>query len=99
MINAIVNGIFNLIISMFESILSPFISAITLLFPSVGTFFDYITTFVNYSCTYVGLILDLFMIPRSAMVSLFDYFLITYSIYIFALSIRFALNIYNKFKI
>lgn len=39
MINAIVNGIFNLIISMFEAILSPFISAITVLFPGVSSYF------------------------------------------------------------
>lgn len=99
MINALVNGIFNLILSMFNAILSPFISAITVLFPAVGTYFSYISTFVGYACTYVGLILDLFMIPRSCIVALFDYFLITYSIYILSLSIKFALNIYNKLKI
>lgn len=99
MINAIINGIFNLIISMFETLLSPFISAITILFPSVTVFFNYITTFLAYSLTYSSLVIELFLIPRAALVSLFDYFAVTYSIYLISLSIKFAVNIYNKFKI
>lgn len=99
MINAIVNGIFKLVISLFNTLLTPIISAITVLFPSIDTYFAYINTFLSYALTYVGTILDLFLIPRSAIVLLFDYFSIMYSIYLLSISIKFGITIYNKFKI
>lgn len=99
MINAIVNGIFKLIISLFNSITSPIIGAVTVLFPSLDAFFGYIFTFLDYALTYVGLVLDLLFIPRSAIIALFDYFAICYSIYLLVISIRFVISIYNKFKI
>lgn len=99
MINAIINGIFKLIINLFNSITSPIISAVTVLFPGVSTFFAYITNFLNYALTYVGLVIDLCFIPRSALTFLFDYFAICYSIYLIVIAIRFVINIYNKFKI
>lgn len=99
MVNAIVNGIFKLIISLFSTITSPIIAAVTVLFPSLGTFFTYITTFLGYALRYVGLVLDLCFIPRTAITFLFDYFLTCYSIYLLVISIRFVINIYNKFKI
>ena len=99
MVNAIVNGIFKLIINLFNTITSPIISAVTVLFPNVSTFFAYISTFLGYALTYVGLVIDLLFIPRSALVFLFDYFLICYSIYLLVITIRFIINIYNKFKI
>lgn len=99
MVNAIVNGIFKLIINLFNAITSPIIGAVTLLFPSVGTFFTYINTFLGYALSYVGLVLDLCFIPRAAVTFLFDYYLTCYSIYLLVVSIRFVINIYNKFKI
>lgn len=99
MINALVNGIFKLIISLFNTITSPLIGAVTVLFPSLDIFFGYIVTFLNYALTYVGLILDLLFIPRSAITFLFDYFITCYSIYLLVISIRFVITIYNKFKV
>lgn len=99
MINAIVNGIFKLIISLFNTITSPIIGAVTVLFPSLDAFFGYIFVFLDYALTYVGLVLDLLFIPRSAIIALFDYFAICYSIYLLVISIRFVITIYNKFKI
>ena len=98
MINAIVNGIFKLIINLFNAITFPIISAVTILFPSLDTFFTYINTFLSYALTYVGLVLDLLFIPRSAITFLFDYFITCYSIYLLVISIRFVITIYNKFK-
>lgn len=99
MINAIINGIFKLIINLFNAITSPIISAVILLFPDIATFFSYINSFLNYALTYVGLVIDLCFIPRSALVFLFDYFAVCYSIYLLVVGIRFVINIYNKFKI
>ena len=97
--NAIINGIFKLIINLFNTITSPIILGVTALFPSLGTFFTYINTFLSYALQYVSLILDLCFIPRPAIVFLFDYFLTCYSIYLLVISIRFVINIYNKFKV
>lgn len=99
MINALINGIFKLIISLFNTITSPIISGVTALFPALGSFFTYINTFLSYSLTYVGLFIDLLFIPRAALTLLFDYFLTCYSIYLLVISIRFVITIYNKFKI
>lgn len=99
MINAIINGIFKLIINLFNVITSPIISAVTLLFPNIAVFFSYINSFLNYALTYVGLVIDLCFIPRPALVFLFDYFAVCYSIYLLVVGIRFVINIYNKFKV
>lgn len=99
MINAIINGIFKLILLLANTLMSPVISAVTTLFPAVDTYFGYINVFLEYALTYVGTILDLFLVPRSALVLLLDYFLICYSIYLVSVTLKFAINIYNKFKI
>lgn len=99
MINAILTGIFNLIISLFNALVSPFISAITSLFPSLGTFFTHITNFLTLACTYVRSVLSLFLITDSMILTIFNYFAILYTIHITILAIKFAINIYNKFKI
>ena len=99
MINAITNGIFKLILLLANTLMSPIISAVTALFPAVDTYFGYINVFLGYALTYVGTILDLFLVPRSALVLLLDYFLICYFIYLVAVTLKFAINIYNKFKI
>ena len=98
MINAIINGIFKLILLLANTLMSPIISAVTVLFPAVDTYFGYINVFLGYALTYVGTILDLFLVPRSSLVLLLDYFLICYSIYLIAITLKFAINIYNTLR-
>ena len=97
MINAIINGIFKLILFLANTLMSPIISAITVLFPDVNTYFSYINTFLGYALTYVGTILDLFLVPRSALVLLLDYFLVCYSIYLIAITLKFTINIFSLY--
>lgn len=99
MINAIIKGIFFLVTKLFDLLFSPILSAIFTLFPSLSTYFSYITNFLNMCFTYVRSILSLLLINDTMITALFDYFLILYSIYLLVLAIRFAINIYNKFKI
>lgn len=99
MINAIVQGIFNLILNLFNAIFSPVISGVMSLFPSLGNYFWYITTFLNQALDYCSVALDLLLVPRYAMVLLFDYFAIVYSIYLLSISVKFVITVYNKFKI
>lgn len=99
MFGAIVKGIFSLVLKLFDLLFAPIITGITVLFPAVGTFFGFINTFLDYSLTYVGLTIDLLFIPRGTLIMLFDYYIITYSIFLLSLGIRFAITIYNKLKI
>lgn len=64
MIKALFLGIIKFVIKLMELILTPFISVVTGLFPEVAVFFGYITNFLNQALSYVGLVLDLFLIPR-----------------------------------
>lgn len=64
MIKALFLGIIKFVIKLMELILTPFISIVTGLFPEVATFFGHITNFLNQALSYVGLVLDLFLIPR-----------------------------------
>lgn len=99
MINAIIKGIFYLITKLFDLLFAPILSVIFALFPSLSNYFSYITNFLNMAFTYVRSILSLLLINDSMITSLFDYFIILYSIYLVVLTIRFAINIYNKLKI
>ena len=64
MIKALFLGIIKFIIKLMNIILTPFVSIVTGLFPEVTVFFNHITAFLNQALTYVGLVLDLFLIPR-----------------------------------
>lgn len=98
MIKALFLGIIKFIIKLMNIILTPFVSIVTGLFPDVTVFFNYITSFLNQALTYVGLILDLFLVPRGALALLFNFWIISYSIYLVILSVKFFVNVYQKFK-
>ena len=99
MINAIIKGIFSLIMMLFNLIFSPIINIITSLFPSLGNLFTYLSNFIVISLTYVRSVLSLLLITDNMIITLFDYFVILYTIYLTVLVVKFAINIYNKFKL
>lgn len=99
MIGAIIEGIFNLILNLFNAVFSPVISGVLALFPNLSNFFLYVTTFLNQTLDYCSVALDLLLVPRGAIVLLFDYFAILYSIYLLSISVKFVVTVYNKFKI
>lgn len=98
MFQALFNGIFKIIIRLFNALLSPVVSAIVAVFPRVKYPFRYINRFLSRFIDSVPFILELLHIPRSACVSLFDYFVVCSTIYYSVIAVRFALNIYNKLK-
>ena len=61
--------------------------------------FSYLSNFIVLSLTYVRSILSLLLINDSMIVTLFDYFIILYTIYITVIIVKFAITIYNKFKL
>lgn len=99
MINAIIKGIFFLVTKLFDFLLSPIILLITGLFPTLTNMFTHISTFLSLCFTYVRSILSLLLINDIMITTLFDYFIILYSIYLIVLAVRFGINIYNKFKL
>lgn len=99
MINAIIKGIFFLITKLFDFLLSPIILVITGLFPNLSDLFNHLSYFLSLCFTYVRSILSLVLINDTMITTLFDYFIILYSIYLVVLSVRFAINVYNKFKL
>lgn len=99
MINTLIKGIFWIITQLFNLIFTPVFSIIFALFPSLGAYFNYITSFLQLALTYVRTCLSLLCINDSMIVALFDYFIILFTIHTTLLAVRFALKIYNKFKI
>lgn len=99
MISKLLKGLFFLITKLFDLLFTPLISAITVLFPNLSEYLSHILTFVNSACTYISTTLRLLLIDSTMMSALFDYFLITYSIYITVRSIKFIVNVYNKLKL
>lgn len=98
MVEAILKGFLFLVQTLYNLLLSPILSGIISLFPATATLFTYITSFFTYALYYVAFVRELLLIPASLMTLLFDYFLIKYSIHLILIAVRFAMNIYQKFK-
>lgn len=99
MINAIINGIFNLVMYIFSSITSVLFGVIFALFPSLSDYFTYITQFITQALTYVSACSSLLLITNSMFVAIFDYFIIKYTIYLAIMAYKLFINVYNKFKV
>ena len=99
MINAIIKGIFGLVMMLFNMLFSPLISVITSLFPALGNLFTYLSNFIVMGLTYVRSILSLLLVTDNMIITLFDYFIVLYTIYLTVIVVKFAINIYNKFKL
>lgn len=98
MINAIIKGIFFVINLIFSLIMSPFISLISALFPDLANAITNVTSYFTTIVQFIPLALDFLMIPREAVIFLFDYYLIKYTIYLTIIIIKATMNIYRKFK-
>lgn len=98
MVEALFNGLFNLITKLAQLLLQPFITGITALFPATETMFSYILQYLTKALTYVSAIRVFVGIPVGVITMLFDYYAIKYSIYLLKIGINFAINIYNKLK-
>lgn len=98
MLKVLINGIFWLITKLADIIMSPFIGALMLLFPDVAPMFNNITNLLVKFISFIPNCLDIILVPKTAVILLFDYFSIKYSIYLLKIAINFAIKIYNKFK-
>lgn len=98
MVNALINGIFKVIITLANTVAQPFILGVTVLFPDVALYLGHITNYLSSMVQYVPLILDLSLIPRGAFVLFFDYLIIKYSIHLVQQAFSFGIKVYNYFK-
>lgn len=98
MFDALITGVFGVVESLAGSIMVAPLTLITALFPdltnAINQVIDYMTTILQF----VPLAMDFLMIPRQAIVFLFDYYIIKYSIYLITRAIKLVLTIYNKLK-
>ena len=81
------------------SYLSTLINSMLGLIPGMNDIISNVTTYLNNILLFVPLCLDFLMIPRGAIVLLFDYYIIKYLIYIGVRGLKFVLTLYNKIKI
>lgn len=99
MIQAILSGIFKLIMMLFTAITTPIFNIIFSLFPDLSTYFQYINNFITTSITYIGASASLLFITTTMFTAIFDYFIIKYTIYLSLKAYKLFVNVYNKFKV
>lgn len=99
MIQAIISGIFKLVMMLFTTITTPIFNVIFALFPNLSTYFTYINNFLSLSFTYIGASAGLFLVTTTMFIAIFDYFIIKYSIYLSLKAYKLFVNVYNKFKV
>lgn len=99
MVELILKGFLFLVQTLYNIILAPILSGLIALFPDTANFFTYVTNFIiNRAMTYVVVCRELILFPRTLMIIVLDYFIIKYTIHLILITVRFAINIYNKFK-
>lgn len=91
---------FMLILQTFvNALFTPFVGLITAVFPEFASIFSYIFTFLDIALQNVVFVKSFFLVPSSALLLLFDYLAIKYSIYLVRSTIRLGVNVYNNFKL
>ena len=96
MINSLIIGVFGIVESLCGSIMVAPITLITAFFPDITNAINYVIDYLTTCLQYVPLCLDLLMIPRTAVVFLFDYYIIKYSIYLRTRAIKLIISLWNK---
>lgn len=98
MIEAIVNGLFNLIAMLGNLITAPLVAGISALIPGLGNVIFNIRLFLSKFIYLIPIILNMAFIPREAVVMLFDFYIVLYSIYLVQITYKLIIKLYNYFK-
>lgn len=98
MLQIIIKAIFYIITQLYDLLFTPFFSLIYALFPDISNLFTYVNNYLDIGLTYFSTAIDLLCIPRAALILLFDYFAIKYSIYLIRITLKFAIKVYNLLK-
>ncbi len=99
MINAIIQGIFSLILSLVNLILAPIDMLISQFLPSmadilnnISTFFDKLCEVVPWLCSYTGL-------NKVVLLAIIDIYVFILTVPLMVSAIKLALSWYNKLKL
>lgn len=98
MINAILTGIFSLIISLVEILLTPIDALINSALPSIGTGLDYIANFFNYILSFIPWILSWFNFPQLFLELVVAYYTFKLTIPLAVHTIKLAISWYDSIK-
>lgn len=98
MINAILKGLFNLVISLVSLILTPIDALINSAFPSIASGLGYITDFFNYIGGMMSWLLSWFHLPQAFLNLVVGYLIFKLTVPLTIHTIKLALHWYHILK-
>ena len=98
MINAIIKGIFKLVIILVNAILTPINLLINSAFPSISTALSYVNDFFNYIGSLMSWILSWFHVPNPFLTLVVGYLIFRLSVPLAVHTIKLALHWYHILK-
>lgn len=99
MINAIINGIFNLVLGLVDIILIPIDSAIETFLPGVSTALSYIGQFFNYILQFIPYICSWLHLPTFLIDFVIAYFTFKLTVPLLVHTVKLAISWYDKLKV
>ena len=98
MINAILKGIFKLVISLVSLLLTPIDALINSALPSVATGLDYVSNFINYIMGFFPFIKSWFNLPTLFIELIIAYWTFKLTIPLAIHTVKLAISWYDKIK-
>lgn len=98
MINAILTGIFNLVISLVEILLTPIDLLINNALPGISDALNYVSSFFNYILGFIPWILSWFNLPTLFIEFIVSYWIFKLTVPIAVHTVKLALSWYDKIK-
>lgn len=98
MINAILKGIFKLVISLVSLLLSPIDSLINSAFPSIAQGITYINNFLDYIGSLIPYILSWFHLPNYFITLVVGYMTFKLTVPLAVHTVKLAIKWYDKLK-
>lgn len=98
MINAILKGIFKLVISLVNVLLTPIDAIITSALPSLATALTAIASFLNVITSSIGWVLSVFGLSSECLSLIVVYFTFKLTVPVVISSIKLAIRWYDKLK-
>lgn len=99
MIRAIINGIFNLILSLVSVILTPIDNLIAQFLPSISEVLSYIGQFFNYILQFIPWICSWLHLPSWLITFVISYWTFKLTVPLLVHSLKSALSWYNRLKV
>lgn len=99
MIRAIINGIFNLILSLVSVILTPIDNVISQFLPGVSSVLDSISQFFNYILQFIPWIMSWFHLPSWLISFVISYYVFKLTVPLIVHTVKLALSWYNRLKV